>query len=197
MKSPIHLELTPCVSTSTTTPMNKTCLLSTPCDHQLHCDHHSISPDLNHHSIVGSAEPESILHSEDLLQLDSISVSSQATWSIETEFLPEFEGQFDDTNLSPTYVFSGHHDYEMFLMQKEIDAPHDNLNHHVLHACEEQDQDVILTHATILSHTLALPQFMDITTMRTRIPQTHQAQYQPLFKPPVITLCILSVLITQ
>ena len=82
--------------------------------------------------------------------MDSISVSSQATCSIETE-----------ANLSPTDVFFGHHDYEMFLLQKEIDAPHDNLNHHVLHACEEQDQDVILTHATLLSHTFALPQFMD------------------------------------
>ena len=49
----------------------------------------------------------------------------------------------------------------MFLLQKEIDAPHANLNHHVPHACEEQDQDTILTHATILSHTFALPQFMD------------------------------------
>ena len=161
MKSPIHLELTPCDSTSTTNSMNKTCLLNTSCDHQLHFDHPSTSPELHHHSIVGSAEPESILDSEDLLQMDSISVSSQATCIIETEFLPEFEGQFDDTNLSPTDVFSGHRDYEMFLLQKEIDAPHDNLNHHVLHACEEQDQDVILTHATTLSHTFALPQFMD------------------------------------
>ena len=49
----------------------------------------------------------------------------------------------------------------MFLLKKEIDAPHDNLNHHVLHACGEQDQDVILTHANILSHSFALPQFMD------------------------------------
>ena len=103
----------------------------------------------------------SILDSEDILQVDSISVSSQVTYNIETEFLPEFKGQLDDTNLSPTDVFSGHHDYEMFLLQKEIDAPHDNINHHVLHACEEQDQNVILTHATILSHTFALPQFMD------------------------------------
>ena len=47
----------------------------------------------------------------------------------------------------------------MFLLQKEIDAPHENLNHHVPHACDEQDQDTILTHATILSHTFALPQF--------------------------------------
>ena len=49
----------------------------------------------------------------------------------------------------------------MFLLQNEIDAPHDNLNHHVPHDCGEQDQDTILTHATILSHTFVLPQFMD------------------------------------
>ena len=64
----------------------------------------------------------------------------------------------DDTNLSPTDYFSGHHDYEMFLLQKEIEAPYDNLHHH---GFEEQNQDVILTPATILSHTFALPQFMD------------------------------------
>ena len=33
MKSPIHLEVTPCDSTSTTIFMNKTCLLNTSCDH--------------------------------------------------------------------------------------------------------------------------------------------------------------------
>ena len=101
-----------------------------PCDHQLHLDHPSTSPELQDPSIVGSAEPESILDSEDLLQLDSISVSSQTACNIETEFLPEFNGQLDDSNLSPTYVFSGHLDYELFLLQKEIDATHDNLNHH-------------------------------------------------------------------
>ena len=88
-------------------------------------------------------------------------VSSQATCNIETISLPEFEGQLDYTNLSPTDVFSGHHDYELFLLQKEINAPHDNLSHQGTHVYEEQDQDVILTHATILSHTFALPQFMD------------------------------------
>ena len=150
MKFSIYLELTPCDSTSTTTSTYKTCLLNTSCDHQLHLGHINTSPELQDHSIVGSAETKSILESEDLLQLDSISVSSQATCSIETE-----------TNLSPTDVFSGHHDYEMFLLQKEIDAPHYNLNDHVPHDCEEQDQDTILTHATILSHTFALPQFMD------------------------------------
>ena len=133
--------------------MNKTCLLNTSCDHQLHLDHPSTSPELQDHSIVGSAGPEYILGSEDLLQLDSISVSSQAPCNIETEFFPEFKGQFDDTNLSSTDVFSGH--------QKEINTPHDNLSNQDTHVYEEQDQDVILTHATILSHTFALPQFMD------------------------------------
>ena len=141
--------------------MKKTGLLNTSCDQLLHLDHPSTSPELQDHSIVGSAEPKSILDSEDLVQLNSISISLQAPCSIETELPPEFEGQFDDTNLSPTDIFSGHHDYELFLLQKEIDALHNNLNHHDLYACEEQDQDVILTHATILRHTFALPQFMD------------------------------------
>ena len=150
MRSPIHLELTPCESISTATPVKKPCPVNASCDHLPHLDHPSTSHETQNHSIVGRAEPESILESEDLLQFDSISVSSQDTCSIETE-----------TNLSPTEVFSGHHDYEMFLLQKEIDAPHVNLNHHVTHDCEEQDQDTILTHATILSHIFALPQFMD------------------------------------
>ena len=102
MKSSIHLELTPCDSTSTTTSMYKTCLLNTSCDHQLHLDHTNTSPELQDHSIVGSAKPESILDSEDLLQLDSISVSPQATCNFETESLPEFKGQLDDINQEPT-----------------------------------------------------------------------------------------------
>ena len=85
MKSPIHLELTPCDSISTATPVKKPCPVNTSCDHLPHLDHPSTSLEPQNHSIVGSAEPESILESEDLLQLDSISVSSQATWSIETE----------------------------------------------------------------------------------------------------------------
>ena len=150
MRSPIHLELTPCDLISIATPVKKPCPVNTSCGHLPHLDHSSTSLEPQDHSIVGSAETESILESEDLLQSDSISVSSQATCSIETE-----------TNPSPRDVFSGHHDYEMFLLQKEIDAPPDNLNHHVPHAYEEQDQDTILTHATILNHTFALPQFMD------------------------------------
>ena len=49
-------------------------------------------------------------------------------------------------------------DYELFLLRKEIDAPNGNLNHQDTHNCENQDD--ILIHATILSHTFALPQLM-------------------------------------
>ena len=78
--------------------------------------------------------------------------------SIEIEFLPESEGQLDHTNLSPTDVFSEHHDYELFLLKNEIDAPNDNPDHYDIHMCEIQDD--ILIHATNLSNTFALPKFM-------------------------------------
>ena len=62
--------------------------------------------------------------------------------------------------LSPTDVFLEHHDYELFVLQKEIDAPYDNLGHQETHVCEKQCQDEFLIHATDLSHNFALPQFM-------------------------------------
>ena len=127
MKSSIHLELTPYDSTSTTTSINKTCLLNTSCDHQPHLDHLNTSPVLQDHSIVGCAEPEPILNSEDLLQLDTISVSPQATCNFETEPLLNSR----DNWMTPT-----------------------------------------------------------------RSLMTLQAQFQPLSKSPVVTLCILSALIT-
>ena len=102
----------------------------------------------------------------------------------QTEFPPEFEVQLDDTNLSATDVFSGHHDYELFLLQKEIDAPHDNLNHHDIHGFEEQDQDDILTHATILSHTFVLPQFReDPTDTPSRVPTAFQVSCDHTLHP--------------
>ena len=174
MKSPIHLELTPRDLISTATPVKKPCPVNTSCDHLPHLDHSSTSLEPQDHSIVGSTETESILESEDLLQLDSISISSQATCSIETE-----------TNPSPRDVFSEHHDYEMFLLQKEIDAPHANLNHHGPHACEEQDQDTILTHATILSHTFALPQFMDQHNCEDQEPTDTPSTIPTAFQAPM------------
>ena len=124
MRSPLHLELAPCKkgikpddpprdedkshlsdSTSTIRNLNETCSLDTSCDHLVHLNYPSLLSELQDHSIAGSTEPESVPDFEDLLQLDSTSFSSQDTTSIEIEFLPDFEGQLDHDNLSPTDVF--------------------------------------------------------------------------------------------
>ena len=116
---------------STTANLNEACPLDPSCDHLLPLDSPSLSSELQ----------------------DSSSVDS-----VEIELLPESEGQLDHINLSPTDVFSEHHDYKLLLLQMEFDAPNDNLNHHDIHNSENQDD--ILIHATNLSNTFALPQFM-------------------------------------
>ena len=60
----------------------------------------------------------------------------------------------ESNNFLPTDVFSVQHDYDLFLLNQDIDSPSDNLNH------QEQGQDDFLIHATNLSHKFALPQFM-------------------------------------
>ena len=159
--------------TSTTTNLDETYPLDTSCDHLLHLDSPSLSSELQ----------------------DTSSVDS-----IEIEFLPESEGNLDHTNLSPTDVSSGHHDYELFLLQKEIDAPNGNLNHQDTHNCENQDD--ILIHATILSHTFALPQLMtehncedlDPTDAPSTVATAIQATSDQTFNPrcahnPMATQC--------
>ena len=102
--------------------------------------------------------------------------------------------------LSPTDIFSKCHDYELFLLQKEFDAPKDNLNHHVIHNCENQGN--ILIHATNLSNTFALPQFMaqhncehqDPTDDPSAVPIDSQGSFDHIFKPkcahnPMVTQC--------
>ena len=128
-------------STSTSTNLNETFSLDTSCDHLLHLDSPSLPSELQDNPIVESTEPESVPDFEYLLRLDSTSVSSQDTSSIEIEFLSESEGQLDNANLSPTDIFLEHHDYELFLLQKEIDAPYDNLSHQETHVCEKEGQD--------------------------------------------------------
>ena len=127
-----------------------------------------------------------------LLLLDSPSLSSelQDTSSVDSvELLPESEGKLGHTSLSPADVFSGPHDYELFFLQKETDAPNGNFNHQDTHSCENQDG--ILTHATILSHTIALPPLMaenncehldptdDPSTVPTTIPATSNQTFSP------------------
>ena len=98
--------------------------------------------------------------------MDSTSASSWDTSSNEIEF--ESEGQLDSANDSSTDVFRQQHDNELFLLQKEIDAPFDNLSHQESHACEQLGQDdTSLIHATNPSHTFALPQFMEHNVVKT------------------------------
>ena len=110
---------------------DEACTLDTSCDYLLHLDSPSLSPELQYNSSVDS---------------------------VEIEFLPESEGHLDHTKNSPTDLFSTHHDYELFLLQNELDAPNNNLNHYNFHTCENQDD--ILIHTTNLSNIFALPQFM-------------------------------------
>ena len=147
---------------STTTNLDEVCALDTSCDHLLHLDSPSLSSELQDNSSVDS---------------------------VEIEFLPESEGQLDHTKHSPTDVFSEHHEYELFLLQKELDAPNDNLNHYDIHTCENQDD--ILIHATNLSNIFALPQFMaqhtcedqDPTDDPSAVPTASQASCDHTLKP--------------
>ena len=181
MKSSIHLELTPCDSSSTTPSMYKTSQLNTSCDHQLHLDHTNTSPELQDHSLVGSAEPEPILHSDDLFQLDSISVSPQATCNFETESLPEFKGQLDGINQEPTHTPS--------TILTAFQAPRDdtyNLE------CTHNPMEIQCNQYPNPSHNSALPKFRHTTIVRTWIPLTLQVQDQPLSKlPNIVPITVL------
>ena len=181
MKSSIHLELTPCDSTSTTTSMYKTCLLNTSYDHQLHLDHTNTSPELQDHSIVGSDEPESILDSEDLLQLDSISVSPQATCNFETESLPEFKGQLDDINQEPTDTPS--------TIPTDFHRP--GMTHTTLNVLITKWQSSATNTLTLVT-TQHYPNFWHTTIVSTWIPLTIQVQYQPLSQfPNIVPIALL------
>ena len=87
-----------------------------------------------------------------LTHLDSPSLSSESQDNssvdcVEIEFHLESEEQLDHAKLSPTDVFSEHHDYELFLLQKEFGAPNDNPNHYDIDNCEIQDDTLI--HASL------------------------------------------------
>ena len=101
---------------------------------------------------------------------------------------------------SPTDVFSSCHEYDLFLLNQEIDTPSDNLNFKSTHVCE--NEDVIIIHATNLSHTFALPQFMaqhnyeDLkrTDNPSTVPTAIQATSDQTFNPrcahnPMATQC--------
>ena len=172
MKSSIHLELTPRDSTSATPSIHKTCLLNTSWDHQLHLDHTNTSHELQDHSNVGSAEPESILDSEDLLQLDSIIVSPQATCNFESESLPEFKGQLDDIMQERTDTPS--------TIPTAFQAPRDDTYNP---ECTHNPMAIQSHQCPNPSHNSALPQILahhnfevlDPTDTPSSVPTTHQA----------------------
>ena len=130
------------------------------CDHLHHLDSPSLSSELQDNSIVENTETESVHDFEDLLQLDSTHVSSQDTSSIKIEFVSDPEDPLESNKFSPTDVLSIQHDYDLSLLNQEIDTPSDNLNHQITHICETQGQDDFLNNATDFSHNFALPQFM-------------------------------------
>ena len=120
-------------SSSTTTNLNETCSLDTSYDHLLHLGSPSLSSELQDTSSVENTE---------------------------IEFVPVFEKLLESNKFSPTDGFSVQHDYDLFLLNQEINTVSDNLNHQDTHVCEKQGQDDFLIHATDLSHNFALPQFM-------------------------------------
>ena len=61
---------------------------------------------------------------------------------------------------SPTDIFSVQHEYDLFLLNQEIETPPDNLNHQYTHVCEKQGHDAFLIHTINHSHNFALSQFM-------------------------------------
>ena len=86
-------------STSTTTYLNETCSLDTSCDHLLHLDSPSFSSELQHTSSVES---------------------------VDIEFVPDSEEPLESNKLLPRDDFGVQHDYDLFLLNQEIDTPSDN-----------------------------------------------------------------------
>ena len=118
-------------SISTITNLDVTCTLDTSFDHLLHLD-----------SPSHSSEPQ-----------DTSSVES-----VKLNLFMSLKNLWKMISLHQNEFFSSYHDYDLFLLNQEIDTPSDNLNHQDTHICE--NQDVILIHATNIGHTFALPQFM-------------------------------------
>ena len=170
MKSSIHLELTPHESTSTTTSMYKTCPLNTSCDHQHHLDHTNTSPELQDHSIVGSAESLflilktyfswilSVTHLKPhvILKLN-LFLNSRDNWMTSTRSLLTLQAQSQPLSKLPG-------------------MPHTTIN--VLITQWHSSASNTLTLVT----TQHYPNFWHTTIVRTWIPLTLQMQYQSLSK---------------
>ena len=108
-------------------------------------------------------------------------IQLQDTSSVEIEFVPEFEEYLDNANLSQTDVFLELDDYELFLLNPEIDTISDNLSHQDSNICEQLCQDdPFFTHATNLDSAFSLPHFMAQHNYENLKPTDNPVQFQPL-----------------
>ena len=156
----------------------------------------SQSPHLLH--LLGPLSIWSLPHTRkvSMLHLESPSHSSepQDTSNVESiviEFIRESEEPLESNKFSPTDVFSVQHDYDLFLLNQEVDTPSENLNHQYTHVCEKQGQDDFLIHATDLRHDFDLPQFMaqhncedlNPTDYPSTVPTALEASSDHIFNP--------------
>ena len=61
--------------------------------------------------------------------------TTQVLIVLKLSFFLNQKEKFDHTYHSPTDILSEHHEYELFLLQNEIDAPNDNPDHYDIHTC--------------------------------------------------------------
>ena len=107
-----------------------------------------------------------------LLCLDSKSLLSElqdtsSVESVEIEFVPDFEEHLESNKFSPTDVFSAQLDYELFLLNQEIDTPSDNPNHQDTHVSESKVQMTSSFMPLTLATTLHYPNSWHNTTVKT------------------------------
>ena len=152
--------------TRTTTNLDVTCSLDTSCDHLLRL-----------YSPSYSSEPQ------------DFSIAA----SVEIEFIDESEECLEINKTSPTDVFGSYHEYDLFLLNQEIDTPSDNINSQNTDVCENLYD--ILIHAPNLSHNYALPQSMAQHNSEDQNPTDTPSTVRTIFMLQVITPSILSVLI--
>ena len=79
---------------------------------------------------------------------------------LKLNLFPFFDEPLENIKFSSTDILSVQHEYDLFLLNQEIDTPSDNLNHQDTYVCEKHGQDDFLIHATELCHNFALPQYM-------------------------------------
>ena len=98
--------------------MDKSCHLSDPISTTDNLDESSKRSVSDDHLLhLDTASPSSELQTN-----SSVDCVDSSVDCVEIEFLAESVGQLGHANHSPTDAFHEHHNYELFLLKKEIDA---------------------------------------------------------------------------